>query len=91
MKSLGTKYGKEIVMKPGAIDIISSSNTMSLDDGGGINISSSSQIYMNAPDITLDGGKISIRGKDEVEIKQGGASILVKEDVTMSGGKINTQ
>ncbi|MCQ2017866.1 phage tail protein [Clostridium butyricum] len=91
VKSLGTKYGKEIVMKPGAIDIISSSNTMSLDDGGGINISSSSQIYMNAPDITLDGGKISIRGKDEVEIKQGGASILVKDDVTMSGGKINTQ
>lgn len=91
VKSLGTKYGKEIVMKPGAIDVISSNNTMSLNDGGGITISSDSQISMSAPEITLKGGNVSITGKDEVKIAQGGASILIKDDITMSGGKINTQ
>ena len=92
VKSLGTKYGKEIVMSPGAINVISSSNSMTLTDGGGISISSDSNISMSAPTISIEGGEVTIEGTDQVEIsKKGGASITITNDIDMNGSKINTQ
>lgn len=91
VKSLGTKYGKEIVMSPGAINIISSNNTMTLNDGGGISISSDSSISMSAPSISIDGGEVTIKGKDKVKLMQSGASITITDNIDMSGSKINTQ
>lgn len=91
VKSFSTKYGKEIVMRPGGIDIISGGNSMSLDDGGGIKVSSNSQISMSGSSINISGGDVSIHGAGGVTLSQSGASIAIKNDVVMSGGKINTQ
>lgn len=91
VKSFSTKYGKEIVMRPGGIDIISGGNSMSLDDGGGIEVSSNKQISMSGSSINISGGDVSIHGAGGVTLSQSGASIVVKNDVVMSGGKINTQ
>ena len=91
VKSLGTKYGKEIVMSPGAINIISSNNSMTLTDGGGISVSSDSQIVMSAPSINISGGDVTIHGKEQVKLEQAGASITIKDNIDMNGSKINTQ
>lgn len=92
VKSLGTKYGKEIVMSPGAINVISSNNSMTLTDGGGISINSDSQIVMSAPSIDISGGDVTIEGTNQVKIsKKDGASITITNDIDMSGSKINTQ
>ena len=91
VKSIGTKYGKEIIMRPGAIDIISSGNSMSLNDDGGIQVSSNSQISMSGSSINISGGDVSIHGSGGVTLSQSGASIVIKDDVVMSGAKINTQ
>ena len=92
VKSLGTKYGKEIVMSPGAINVISSSNSMTLTDGGGISISSDSSISMSAPTISISGGEVTIQGTEQVKLSQkGGANIKITDNIDMSGSKINTQ
>ena len=79
-------------MSPGAINVISSSNSMTLTDGGGISISSDSNISMSAPTISIEGGEVTIEGTDQVEIsKKGGASITITNDIDMNGSKINTQ
>ena len=91
VKSLSTKYGKQIIMRPGAIDVISSANTMTLNDKNGITVNSNKSISMSAPSIGISGGYVSISGGSGVTLAQNGASILIKNDITMSGFKINTQ
>lgn len=91
VKSLSTKYGKQIIMRPGAIDVISSANTMTLNDNNGITVNSNKSISMSAPSIGISGGYVSISGGSGVTLAQNGASILIKNDITMSGFKINTQ
>ncbi|BCZ47461.1 hypothetical protein psyc5s11_35280 [Clostridium gelidum] len=91
VKSFSTKYGKEIIMRPGAIDIISGGNSMSLNDDGGIQVNSDSQISMSGSSINISGGDVSIHGDGGVTLSQSGASIVIKDDVVMSGAKINTQ
>ena len=78
-------------MRPGAIDIISSVNTMTLNDKNGITVNSNKSISMSAPSIGISGGYVSISGGSGVTLAQNGASILIKNDITMSGFKINTQ
>lgn len=91
VKSFSTKYGKEIVMRPGGIDVIAGGNSMSLSDNGGIQVKSNSQISMSGSSISISGGDVSIHGAGGVTLSQSGASIVIKNDVVMSGGKINTQ
>ena len=78
-------------MSPGAINIISSNNSMTLTDGGGISVSSDSQIVMPAPSINISGGDVTIHGKEQVKLEQAGASITIKDNIDMNGSKINTQ
>lgn len=91
VKSFSTKYGKEIIMRPGGIDIISGGSSMSLSDDGGIEVSSDSQISMSGSSISISGGDVSINGSGGVTLTQAGASITINNDVIMSGSKINTQ
>ncbi|WP_308167970.1 hypothetical protein [Clostridium estertheticum] len=49
VKSIGTKYGKQVVMKPGAVEIIGNGNLlMRLTDDGGIEINSDKKIVLDA-------------------------------------------
>ncbi|EES51087.1 phage tail protein [Clostridium botulinum] len=94
VKSIGTKYGKEIVMSPGSVEIIGNGNLlMRLTDDGGIEVNSNKNIVLDAGgDISINGGgKVSIKGKEGVNLTQSGANVVIQDDVTMSGGKVNIQ
>lgn len=93
-KSIGTKYGKEIVMKPGEVDIIANGNLlMKMTDEGGIEVNSDKKIILNAgDDIEINGGaRISIQGDAGISLNQAGANMTIEDDVTMSGGKVHIQ
>jgi hypothetical protein len=94
VKSLGTKYGKEVVMKPGAVEVIGNESLlMRLTDDGGIEIKSNKKIILDAQqDIEITGGgKVTIQGSAGVALTQGGANINIQDDVTMSGGKVKIE
>lgn len=94
VKSLGTKYGKEIVMKPGAVEIIGNGNLlMRLTDDGGIEVKSDKKIILDAKeDIEITGGgKVSIQGSSGVNLTQAGANVKIQDNVTMSGGKVKIE
>ncbi|MFF2094577.1 phage tail protein, partial [Paenibacillus sp. NPDC058174] len=92
VKSISTKYGKQIVFQPGAVEIIGSGKLlMRLTDDGGIEINSDKKIALNAEDdIEINGGtKVIIQGEEGVDLKQASATLSILDDVTMSGGKVN--
>ncbi|AQS08744.1 phage late control gene D protein Gpd [Clostridium saccharobutylicum] len=94
VKSIGTKYGKEIIMKPGAVEVMANGSLfMKLTDSGGIEIKSDNKITLDAKkDIEINGENIKIEGKTAVDLVSGaGATVTINEDVTASGAKINTQ
>lgn len=93
VKNIATKYGKEIIMRPGAVEIIANGNLfMKLTDGKGIEIVSDQKIVLDAKkDIKISGETISITGKESIDLIQAGANINIKDDITMTGSKINTQ
>ncbi|MFF2484366.1 phage tail protein [Paenibacillus sp. NPDC058071] len=91
VKSISTKYGKEIVLKPGAVEIIGGGKLlMRLTDDGGIEINSDKKITLQAEeDIEINGSRVVIQGEEGVDLKQASASLTIIDDVTMSGGKVN--
>ncbi|WP_238900448.1 phage tail protein [Clostridium sp. YIM B02500] len=94
VKSISTKYGKEIVMSPGSVEIIGNGNLlMRMTDDGGIEVNSNKKIILDAKDdIEINGGaNIQIKGHKGIKLTQAGASMLIKDDITMSGGKVNVQ
>ena len=94
IKSISTKYGKEIIMSPGSVEIIGNGNLlMRMSDDGGIEVNSNKKIILDAKDdIEITGGaKIQIKGNKGIKLTQAGASMTIKEDITMSGAKVNVQ
>ncbi|UHA74780.1 contractile injection system protein, VgrG/Pvc8 family [Paenibacillus sp. 481] len=94
VKSISTKYGKQIVFKPGAIEIIGSGKLlMRLTDEGGIEINSDKKIVLSAvEDIEINGGaKVLIQGEEGVDLKQANASLNILEQVQLSGAKVNIE
>lgn len=94
VKSIGTKYGKEVVMKDGAVEIIGNGNLlMRMTDDGGIEIKSDKKIIFDAKEeIEITGGaSISIEGKKSVDLLQGNANLKIKDDVKLTGGKVNIE
>lgn len=94
VKSISTKYGKEIVMSPGSVEIIGNGNLlMRLTDDGGIEVNSDKSIVLDAGgDINISGGgKVTITGDAGISLTQAGANMTIQDDVTMSGGKVNIQ
>ena len=94
VKSLSTKYGKEIVMSPGSVEIIGNGNLlMRMTDDGGIEVNSNKKIILDAKgDIEINSGaKIQIKGHRGINLTQGEASMIIRDDITMSGGKVNVQ
>ncbi|OOM13966.1 phage tail protein [Clostridium saccharobutylicum] len=93
-KSIGTKYGKEIVMMPGEVDIIANENLlMRMTDDGGIEINSDKKIILDAKDdIEINGGaNIQVKGHSGIKLTQAGASMIIKDDVIINGRKVNVQ
>jgi hypothetical protein len=94
VKSISTKYGKEIVMSPGSVEIIGNGNMlMRMTDDGGIEVNSDKKIILDAGgDIEIKGGgKVTINGDAGIHLTQAGANMTIQDDITMSGGKVNIQ
>lgn len=91
VKSISTKYGKQLVFTPGAVEVISHDKLlMRLTDEGGIEIISDKKIVLKAEeDIELTSGtKILMEGMNGIQFKQGGAELNIMDDVKLSGGKV---
>ncbi|WP_425448050.1 contractile injection system protein, VgrG/Pvc8 family [Dethiothermospora halolimnae] len=94
IKKIKTKYGKQIVFKKGAIEIIANDKLlMRLTDEGGIEILSDKKIVLKAEDdIELSSeNKVLIEGDESINLKQGDANIDIKEDVIIGGAKVNME
>lgn len=94
VKSISTKYGKQIIFRPGAIEIIGNGKLlMRLTDAGGIEINSDKKITLTAQeDIEIIGGdKVVIHGEAGVDMKQADATLSIVDDVTLSGAKVNIE
>lgn len=93
-KNIGTKYGKQIVMKPGAVEIIGGGNLlMRLTDDGGIEVCSDKKIILDAQDdIEINGkSKVIIQGDTGINLTQAGANMDIQDNVTMGGSKVKVQ
>lgn len=94
-KILSTVYGKQIILTPGGISIISNDNLlMTLTDKGGVNIKSDKKIKFEAKDeieIKSTASKVVVSGKDEISLKQGGSEINMKDNITITGNKVKIQ
>lgn len=93
-KNIGTKYGKQIIMKPGEVDIIANENLlMRMTDDGGIEVKSDKKIIFDAKDdIEITGkAKIIIQGDTSIDLNQASANINIKDNVTASGAKVKIE
>ncbi|WP_297420151.1 phage baseplate assembly protein V [Clostridium sp.] len=93
-KNIGTKYGKQIIMKPGEVNIIGNGNLlMKLTDDGGIEVNSDKKIILDAKDdIEISGkSKIIIQGNEGISLTQAGANMDIQDNVTMSGAKVKIE
>lgn len=94
VKSLSTKYGKQLVMEPGAVSLIGGGgNLVKMTDDGGIQIVSGNKIVLDAQDdIEIKGkAKVSINGDSGVDLTQNSVKLSINDDVTMSGGKVKIE
>lgn len=94
IKSISTKYGKQLVFKPNAVEISGNGKwMMTLTDDGGIEMNSSKKIMLTAQeDIEIQGqAKISIEGQEGIEFVQGGTKLNIADQVAMQGGKVNIE
>lgn len=94
VKSISTKYGKQVIFKKGAIDIIGGGQLlMRLTDDGGIEISSHKKISISAmEDIEINGGsKITIQGDEGIQLKQASANLDIADSVVIGGAKVNIE
>jgi hypothetical protein len=89
-KSVHTKYGKEILLTPDAVEIRSAAGTVRLYDDGGLEIESAKNVSVRAKgNINVSGGgKIRVSGS-EIEFSQGAGVFAMGEDnVTMDGQEV---
>ena len=94
-KSLKSKYGKELLFKPDSI-IMTNNNgmTVAILDDDGIVISSDKNVKIDAKEeinISSIEKKIDTDAKDSITLTQQGATIELKDIISLSGDKVNIQ
>lgn len=94
-KSFKTKYNKEILFTPDSILMTNNQGMMvELNDSEGITITSDKDIVIEAEDnMTISSGNASllIAAKDILQMKQGGTSMTLSEDISFTGGEFRIQ
>ncbi|SNS15327.1 Phage late control gene D protein (GPD) [Anaerovirgula multivorans] len=95
VKCLSTKYGKHIILSPGAIEIKNSDDLyIKLFDDGGIEIYSDKDIKMFAKEnieITSEEAEITMQAGESVNLKQGETTVVIEENITFNGGQVRLQ
>lgn len=94
-KSLKTKYGKEILFTPDTI-LFTNNQGMSveLNDSKGIAIFSDKGIVIEAGDnLTISSANASLvlTAKDILQVRQGGTSMTLDDDIYFTGGEFRIQ
>lgn len=94
-KSLKTKYGKEILFTPDSILMTNNKGMMvEINDSEGITITSDKDIVIQAQEnLTVASGSASllIAADDKVQVKQGGTTMTLSEDISFTGGEFRIQ
>ncbi len=94
-KSLKTKYGKEILFTPDSIIMTNHQGmTVEMNDKEGISIVSDKDIIIEAEDnltISSENGSLLIGAQDSLQVKQGGTTMTLKEDIFFTGGEFRIQ
>ncbi len=94
-KSIKTVHGKELLMTPDLIKLTNNKGmSIEIDDGAGIRISSDKEILIKAAStvtISSDNESLAISGTEAVDMRQGGASIHLDDDIAFTGAKFRIQ
>lgn len=94
-KSLKTKYGKEIRFTPDSILMTNNRGmTVELNDNEGIAISSDKDILIKAEEnltISSENASLLLSASDSLQVKQGGTSMTMDEDIHFTGGEFRIQ
>lgn len=93
IKSLSTKYGKEIKFQKGAIDIICNGKLlMRLSDDGGVEINSNKKIQITSQEnIQVNGSKIFLKGDSGINLTQKEANLEILDEIKINGAKVNIE
>jgi len=95
VKSLKTKYGKEVYFTPNSIVMTNhKGETITIHDEEGILIESSKDITMTAEgDISIISTEqtLLMNAADKVDICQGGTQLTVDDDISFKGGKLRME
>lgn len=94
-KSFKTKYGKEILFTPDSILITNNQGMMvEMNDQEGITMTSDKDILIQAQEnMTIASGASSllIAAEDIVQVKQGGTTMTLSDDIYFTGGEFRIQ
>ena len=94
-KSLKTKYGKEILFTPDSILMTNNNGMMvELNDSEGITITSDKDIVIQADDnltISSSAASLLVAADDKVQVKQGGTTMTLSDDIYFTGGEFRIQ
>lgn len=94
-KSLKTKYGKEILFTPDSILLTNNQGMIvELNDSEGITITSDKDIVIEADEnltIASANASLLIAANDIVQVKQGGTTMTLSEDISFTGGEFRIQ
>ncbi len=94
-KSLKTKYGKEILFTPDSILMTNNQGMIvEMNDSEGITITSDKDIVIEAEEnltIASANASLLIAADDIVQVKQGGTTMTLSEDISFTGGEFRIQ
>lgn len=92
IKSIKTKYGKEVRFTPDSIVITNNAGmAIEISDSNGISIVSDKNISLTAKgsvSVSSDEGSVTVAGDSTVNLKQSGSSLTLDGDINMSGGDL---
>lgn len=94
-KSLSNKYNKQIELTPTTIAITNNKGmSITMDDENGIEIVSDKKITIRSEEelavVSLN-SNVNVEAVESIELVQGDSKIIMKDDVTIEGAKLNVQ
>jgi phage baseplate assembly protein gpV len=88
IKTLRTKYGKEIMLAPDKIVISASDMSITISDSSGIDIVSGKNVNLSAAsDIVLSSGNIHLSA-NKIQLSGKGNSVTLEDNISLSGTEI---
>ena len=94
-KSFKTKYGKEILFTPDTVLITNNQGMMiEMNDQDGITVSSDKDILIQADgEMSIASGSASLlmAAEEILQVKQGGTTMTLSDDIYFTGGEFRIQ